>query len=214
MKPRKYLVLVMALLAVTTVAAFFVGCSEEQSSNPVTSAVTPTDNTVNPLDSVEGQKDQLQPMAATKTWSQYTQAERNMAIVYRAYDNIGQYVGQNCKEWVRTVVYSASNGMVTLPATLPNASGWYFGYSRYLVGMSGGITSVHQGSLVQMRWRLDNGTITPHTMIILYRASNGVMVIESNWCQSNCMRVNTRFITFTEFNSHVVNYTTYTVTGG
>ncbi len=60
MKPSKILVLVMALLAI----AFIASCSNKQTSNPITSTVTPSDNTINPFDSVEGRKDRMQPAAA------------------------------------------------------------------------------------------------------------------------------------------------------
>lgn len=67
MKPSKVLVLVMALLAVTIFSvAFLGGCSEDKSSNPITSAVNPTDNAINPnpIDTAPGSKD-AQSMAAS-----------------------------------------------------------------------------------------------------------------------------------------------------
>lgn len=64
MKARKMLAVVMALMVITPNTLFMQGCSSEQATNPITSAVTPTDNTVNPLDSAEGRKDQMQPGAA------------------------------------------------------------------------------------------------------------------------------------------------------
>lgn len=76
MKPSKILVLVMALLAV----AFIASCSNQQTSNPITSAVTPTDNTVNPVGSAEGRKDQMQPAAAAQYWGDRILSEAFYAL--------------------------------------------------------------------------------------------------------------------------------------
>ena len=56
-------------------------------------------------------------------WSNLTQQQRNQAIIDRAYQNNNMYVGQNCKEWVRTVVYAASGNHVTVPATTSGGYG-------------------------------------------------------------------------------------------
>lgn len=144
-------------------------------------------------------------------WRSYSQAERNMLILYKAYGYNGQYGYCNCKEWVRKIVLEASNGVVNIPATLPDASGWYFGSSPYLIGMSGGIRGAGQGTLVQLNWRFNDGSTSPHTMIVSGRTTDGVSVIEANWI--SC-RVTTRWISFSEFDRHVVRYSTYIVTGG
>lgn len=166
--------------------------------------------TVEPADSVKP------PVLAqvTISWSSMTQTERNMAILYRADRDNGRFVNLNCKEWVRRVVLDASGGLVYLPQTLPNESGWYFASSRYLVGMCGGIRSVNQGWIVQMNWRRNDGVIVPHTLIIAGRSSSGIYVIECNWCMNNCMTVAYRWISFTDFEARAVRYSCYYVTGG
>ena len=115
------------------------------------------------------------------------------------------------QEWARKVVLEASRGVVNLPAPLPDASGWYYGYSPYLVGMSGGIRSATQGTIVQLNWRLSSGAITPHTMIVNSRSSSGVYVIEANWTAGY---VKYRWISFSEFDARAVRYSCYTVIGG
>ena len=144
-------------------------------------------------------------------WHTYTQASRNFLIVNKAYSYLGQYVGLNCKDWARKVVKEASNH-VTLPSTYPDANGWYWYYDVNVVGMSGGIRSVQPGWIVQMNWRKDDGTITPHTAIVSSVTGTGVYFIESNWCSNNCMIVSAtpRFVSFADFESRVgTKYSVY-----
>ncbi len=167
--------------------------------------------------SVPGPAPAWQTPADAAWWRSLSQAARNQAIVERAYQNLGQNVGMNCKEWARWVVRDASRGTVNLPPTLPTDSGWYFGYSPYLVGMSGGIRSVASGWIVQSIWHLYSNRThawynTPHTMIVLGRGGDGVYVIECNWVAAGT--VGARWITFSEFDSKVIAHSSYYVTGG
>lgn len=162
-----------------------------------------------------GDQPKDQPQAVSEAdrvwWRSLTQAQRNSAIACRGELDIGRYVGQNCKEWTRTAVLGASHGVVSLPQTLPDAYGWYWAYSPYLVGMSGGIRSVQRGWMVQMRWRKNNGAITPHTFIIRSRDASGISVVECNWTP---LTVTTRWISFSEFESRVTNYSCHYAIGG
>lgn len=146
-------------------------------------------------------------------WRSLSQGVRNQAIVDRAAQDIGKYVGLNCKRWVQDIVPQASHGVVTIPQTLPYAdgSGWYWGYSPYVVGMSG-IRAVRPGWAVQMNWILSNGTWTPHTFIVIGVTSSGMYVAESNWAKS--LSVTTRYVSFTEFEVKAFRYSVYYITGG
>ncbi|MFH0873221.1 MAG: hypothetical protein V1846_00020 [Candidatus Komeilibacteria bacterium] len=108
-------------------------------------------------------------------------------------------------------MFDASRGVVTLPQTLPDASGWYLAYSRYLVSMSGGITNVQPGWIVQMRYRWNNGTVTPHTFIVTWRSSTAFGVIESNVASTNT--VGQRTLTFADFQRNAVAYSCHYVIG-
>ncbi|MFA6308093.1 MAG: hypothetical protein WCS88_02625 [Patescibacteria group bacterium] len=182
------------------------GCDEEQSN------VVSSNDSEQTAESKEGDDIGLSAATYSTWWSNLGQIGRNQAILDRAYRDINRYVGLNCKDWARKVVYDASKGVVTLPTTLPNASGWYFAYSPYLVGMSGGIRSVQPGWIVQINWRLSDGSITPHTFIVVGRSPYGINVIESNWCAYN--KVCTRYISFSDFAQKVSRYTCYYVIGG
>lgn len=74
-------------------------------------------------------------LAGWHDWSQYS---RNQAILDRAYEDDGYYVGVSCKEWARDVVYDASSGAVIIPSTV-DPPGWYWYYHQYVVGRSSAI---------------------------------------------------------------------------
>ncbi len=157
---------------------------------------------------------QLQPQATAANiqwWRNRTQAERNMLILERAYRDLNQNVGVQCKPWVDDrVVRDASRTVVDIPATLPDAFGWYYGYSPYLHN-GGGIRNVQPGWIVQMRYRWSSYT-GPHTFIISWKSSTHFGVIESNVKASNT--VGERTLSFTEFEQKAERYTCYYVTGG
>ncbi|TAN58324.1 hypothetical protein EPN15_01445 [Patescibacteria group bacterium] len=146
-------------------------------------------------------------------WRNLSQGARNQAIVDRAAQDIGKYVGLNCKKWVQQVVPAASRGVVNIPLTLPEADGWYWDYSPYVVGMSGGIRAVQPGWIIQMNWLLSKGW-TPHTAIVVGKTSTGVYLVESNWCDPPCYKVGLRWVSFTDFDAKAFRYTVYYITGG
>lgn len=208
---KGYIKLFAVALVATTLCLGLVACSKvDNIAGPETTiSQTTSDSTA------AGQKPGAQAAGGTiadqNWWRNLSQAERNMSILYKAdsYNNrLGYY---NCKEWARKVVLEASRNVVYLPSTLPNGNGWYYGYSPYLVGMSGGIRSSAQGTIVQLNWRLNNGTITPHTMIVASRTGSGINVIEANWSPG---KVAYRWIPFTEFDAKVTRYSCYFVVGG
>jgi hypothetical protein len=122
----------------------------------------------------------------------------------------------NCKVWAQKVVSDASRGVVTLPQTLPTIEGWYYAYSPYLVGMSGGIRSVQPGTIIQMRYKWNSGAITVHTMFVTWRSSTAFGVIESN-VPAGSLKVGTRnnaALSFSNFEQNVQQYSCYYVIGG
>lgn len=217
---------IWVFITLIAIAAIIAGCdflgerknpASSEKEMPMVGGVSPSTGEISDAAGTTEIGENVKPpdLARVMTsWSSMTQAERNMAILYRADRDNGRYVGLNCKEWVRRVLLDASGGLVYLPQTLPNESGWYFAYSRYLVGMCGGIRYVNQGWIVQMNWRRTDGVIIPHTLIIAGRSPSGIYVIESNWCMNNCMTVAYRWISFTDFEARAVRYSCYYVTGG
>lgn len=205
--------LVIALMAMPLL---FTACSERKGGDVMGPDATRT-QVVNPgVNDGDGQDRNDSHNGGTiadqNWWRNLSQAERNMMILYRAGSYNGSNSYCNCKTWARQVVLEASHNVVNMPQTLPGESGWYFAYSPYFVGMSGGIRGSAQGTIVQLNWRLNDGSITPHTMIVSGRSSTGVYVIEANW--SPKCHVGYRWISFTDFDSHVVRYSCYTVIGG
>lgn len=206
MKNSWLVIMALCLGLLTTM----VGCSDHESL-----VTSPADNGQSQVQE-GGQRQQLQESATSDQvawWRNLTQSQRNAAIVSRGYADNGKYVGLNCKEWARKVVYDASKTVVWLPSTLPDANGWYFAPSSYLYGCLSVycISAVKPGYIVQMQWRQQSGAITPHTMIVTGVTSTGFSVIESNWIASNT--VGTRSITFNDFYKNVVKASMYYVVG-
>lgn len=67
------------------------------------------------------------------TWHNLTQAQRNQAILTRAYQDNGQNVGLNCKQWASAVVTSASGNCTTLPTTFAAFYGQVSNYTIYKI---------------------------------------------------------------------------------
>jgi len=145
-------------------------------------------------------------VASVVAWHNLTQAQRNQAILTRAYQNNGQYVNMNCKQWASRVVLDASASCVTLPLT--NINDWYWEASPNVSGRSGLLQYAVPGEIVQMKVISSNG---PHTAIVYSITSTQVTFIESNWCKPPCNIVNLRTLTFTTFYGQVSNYTIYKI---
>lgn len=143
---------------------------------------------------------------ASAGWHEWSQVSRNQAIVDRTYQNNTHYVGQNCKEWARTVVYSASGGLVTIPTTQPSPNNYLWYSDPNVVGRSGLIQYAQPGEIVQMR--LKSGL--EHTAIVLSVSGTGVTFIESNWYSTAYPNyVFTRYVSFTDFYNQVSAYSIY-----
>ena len=136
-------------------------------------------------------------------WHSYSQSQRNQLIVNRAYAQNGQFTGQSCKEWVRTVVYSASGQAVWLPSTVPNNYQWYPSSDVYTVPYCPSIYSAGPGAVIQMV----STSGTPHTAIVTSTTGSGMNWIDCNWNRD--MRVTTHYISYSQFASSYGNF--YTV---
>lgn len=145
-------------------------------------------------------------LKSASTWHALSQAQRDQAILNRAMQNNGQYVGLNCKNWARSVVWDASTNVVWLPSTNTNDYTWA---SDANIGVIPSVIEVATpGNMVQMT--LSSGG--PHTAIIYARTYTHVTFIESNWCvPATCNTVNLRTITFSQFHSQVSNFSIYYV---
>lgn len=141
-------------------------------------------------------------------WHTLTQTQRNQAIIARAYQDNGNYVGLNCKMWASAVVSSASSNCTTLPTTAASPNDWYWNAGQYVSGRSGLMEYAVAGEIVQMK--LTSGG--PHTAIVYSVISTQLTFIESNWCSpATCNIVNLRTITFATFYGQVSNYTIYKI---
>jgi hypothetical protein len=136
-------------------------------------------------------------------WHDLTQAQRNQAIVDEANSwNNGDDGGQ-CKVWVQSVVYDASDDTVWLPTNNGYCS---WNSHTYVVGRSQDIVYVLPGEIVQMQLSSAYGS-GPHTFIVVSKGLYGITVKESNWCADDCEEVGTRYITFINFNNQADCYT-------
>lgn len=171
------------------------------------------------LDGQTGEAQQPVTWANQMWWKNMTQIGRNSAILTRAYQDYNaaspKYVGLVCKEWVKKVVNDASMGVVTLPTTTNNGSGWQWNSSTYVKDMGKTISSAMPGNIVQMNISVDS----PHTAIVY--ANNGTTItwIDSNWSVDLDKKVRIHSQTIANFLAMVTfggvqHYTVYQVTGG
>lgn len=153
------------------------------------------------------------PVGSTYWWHTMSQSQRNSAIVNRAIQNVNQWSGISCKEWVRKVVYEASGNHVIVPPNSPAPYDymWQSDPTCQVVGMSMLIENVIPGYIIQMR--LTSGW--PHTAIVTAKTSTTVTFTEGNWDSTPAdytdAYVRTRTITFAQFYSQVQGGSSYSV---
>jgi hypothetical protein len=142
-----------------------------------------------------------QPLSAADAawWRGLGQSGRNQVILDRAARDINQPVGVQCKPWVQRVVTDASRGAATVPTTAPDPAGWYWQPNAYAIRYYGSISAVRPGWIVQMNLRKADGTISPHTAIVVGVSTSGIFWIESNYDSKHPNTVYTRFQTFADF---------------
>ncbi|MHB1118111.1 MAG: hypothetical protein ACYCZ7_01090 [Minisyncoccota bacterium] len=143
-------------------------------------------------------------------WHSWSQSTRDRAILDRAQEDNAYYVGQTSKEWVKTVVSSASGGAVAIPLTNPSLL-YQWQPDSNTIGRSGAIEHVQPGEIVQMK--LASGV--EHTAIVAEVLPHSVTFIESNanmpHDQSSPSSVFTRRVSFDEFCHEVNSYTIYSI---
>jgi hypothetical protein len=96
---------------------------------------------------------------AGSLWHTYSQTQRNTLIVNRGLQDVGANLGIQCKEWVRSVVASASGGAVYIPPTAQNGIGWYWLDSPDVYGMSKPFENLKPGEILQIHLRTDKGFV-------------------------------------------------------
>ena len=142
-------------------------------------------------------------------WHSLSQSQKDDEIMNTAFADYGLYVGIQCKPWVQRVVNTATSGHVTVPLTQSNQYQWYDDQSGHIVGRSTLIENVQRADIIQMYLYI-NGGWTPHTAIVVYKDSSGMMWIDSNWVATNT--VGTHYVTYSQFYSWASNrYTVYHV---
>lgn len=144
-------------------------------------------------------------------WSSRTQAQRNQAIVDRGLQQLGQVTGQQCKEWVRTVVQSASQGAVLLPPNRSNGWQWHTHPKVRLVAQNVCPANLQPGHVVQLR----QSSGLPHTAIVRTVGYNGMTWVDANWVNYNNPpgTVASHAISWSTFYAIAAQYSFYEITG-
>ena len=152
-------------------------------------------------------------------WRGLSQNDRNQVILDRTSQDIGNYVGLNCKLWVQNVVSGASRHAASVPPTSPDANGWVWTPNAYAVRVYANINTAQPGWIVQMNRRNSSGGITPHTAIVVGRSSYGIYWVDSNYAivPDNVVRLHSE--SFADFDratyiSGAYRYSMYYVSGG
>ena len=144
-------------------------------------------------------------------WSNRSQVQRNAAIVARGLQQLGQVTGQQCKEWVRTVVYSASQNDVLLPPNQSNGWQWHSHPKVRLVAQNVCPANLQPGHIVQLRQA--NGM--SHTAIVRTVSQAGMTWLDANWVNYNnpAGTVASHAISWASFYSLASQYSFYEITG-
>ncbi|MCK5285772.1 MAG: hypothetical protein KAJ58_00930 [Candidatus Pacebacteria bacterium] len=144
-------------------------------------------------------------------WHKLTQEERDNFIIQRAYGDQDKFVGESCKEWVRTVIKSASKKAVIIPPTItPKDSCWY--NSPNITIATKKLCAVQIGHVLQMDLARSR---FPHTAIVIGKGLYGLVLIEANWDRTPAdgtdAYVRRRYVSFTTFNNQVESFTAYNI---
>jgi hypothetical protein len=144
----------------------------------------------------------LHSTSAMAGWHDWSQMERNQAIVDETANWDDGDDGGQCKIWVQEIVYDAS-GSGLIPLNSNDACEWQYG--AYVIGRSGYIEYASPGEIIQM----DLGDNSPHTAIVIANSSYGVIFRESNWNLDE--EVGTRYVSYSTFYNQVECFTIYYV---
>ncbi|MEQ1617576.1 MAG: hypothetical protein ABL883_04430 [Terricaulis sp.] len=110
-------------------------------------------------------------------------SDARSALLREARADVGRNVGQDCKNWMRTVVARAIPGCV-VPATSPNADGYMWAQSSGWSGMSAPLENLTAGQILQMRLFTRSGPI-PHTSLVSARSRTSLTLVHSNFRITN-----------------------------
>lgn len=148
--------------------------------------------------------------ATAMPWRKLTASAKVEAIISRASRDEGQNVGQECKPWVQAVVSDATGGAVKVPSTTDGGSGSAWQEGAGVAGACIPVGNIRRGQIIQMRWRNRNGTVYPHTAIVLRNTGGTLTIIDANWKGDRVVRTHSWSVS--EFSQAVGNaYSVYTI---
>lgn len=155
---------------------------------------------------------------AATPWHQLSQSTRNLLVIARGRQDLGDNVGVQCKPWVQDVVREASSGATTVPSNTEGGVGcaWvsgsgsssYIGRTFYRY-----IKDVKPGEIIQMKittpeYQEDIGGFwTPHTAIVTAVTSTYMKWLDSNYVAKKT--VGEHKMTFNEWFNRVICYNIY-----
>lgn len=149
-------------------------------------------------------------MARNIWWRNQTQAGRRRAIVETALRDIGKlHHIPSSKEWVKSVVRSASKGAVEIPMNE--------GHFRWTPSTDVAahprrpLCDVKPGMIIQMRLIRPNHCPLPHTAIVVQTESDGLLWVDCGWDENRSF-VQTHHVSDDCFKEIVGNfYTVYDI---
>jgi hypothetical protein len=158
-----------------------------------------------------GSGNRSSPYSLDTWWSSLTQQQRNQAVVSRAVQQVGQVTGQQCKEWVRSVVSGASSGSVLLPPNQSNGWQWHTSAHVRLLGHNVCPANLAPGHVVQMV----QASGLPHTAIVQSVGYSGMTWLDANWVNYNhpVGTVASHAITWAQFYGFAAHYSFYEIIG-
>jgi hypothetical protein len=115
--------------------------------------------------------------------------------------NPGGAAGGDCYYWVNQQLKKASSNKVSLPGLAKDAKGGYTGTLKsnpHFQKTGETFADAKPGQIIEMVSKAKNGTIYPHTAVIVGVNKKGLVVIDSNWHLND------------HLDSHIIPATTFT----
>ena len=150
-------------------------------------------------------------------WNAMNQSQKDLTIFSVALASEGNY-SPDCKDGAKTIVSTASGGVVNLPATKahPNDYQW-FDDPHVTNRQITDITNVGTMDILQMYWypTVASGHLRvwePHTAIVVSRDATTMTWIDGNYVSPGNI-IGQHVVTFTNFNSYLAANPAYPAGG-
>lgn len=116
-------------------------------------------------------------------WRNQSQVGRRHAVVETALRDMGKlHHIPSSKEWVKSIVHSASQGLVDIPMNEKNENHFRWAPSASVATYPHrSLSDVKPGMIIQMSWFYPDGRLFPHTAIVVRAEGSGLVWADCGW---------------------------------